>query len=471
MAQSWAVSSIFQLLPTAAEMASFAQPSMLQAQAPNYAIDSGSVNTIVAEFNPALTAPVPGAPLRVLIAHTNTGPATLNAGDGAHPIHTQAGAALAGGELVINSIPEFIWNSAVSAYQVFIGAGGGGGGNTWPLTPPPMSFPAKLAADAAAGVFTDWVWGPVVLTAPVLINLTQNVNYIGFDMHGSSITCAFNDPTSSMIKYFCPNSNPFNTNVSGLNIRNAILFGNGTCLNGIELSSPLGNSGIYGGNCFNVHVVGCAGNGFQCYGSVFEHTFLECFAADNMTGLEMRNPTAGGGAGVISSIKIIGGDYRANTQYGISSQADTSFQEAVGFHVAFVDLIANGYPGILGGSGIQLVIGTHLERNCTSASTPSHGAIWTFGGPVTLINVDVADNNGDTLYSADISSANQNQLTSFTGVGANDEGSGHGMKVGKLGGAGRLVCDYQAAFGGISSNFDGNTNWITESPNFTQGTI
>jgi len=165
----------------------------------------------------------------------------------------------------------------------------------WPPTIAP-DFATKLAADAAAGRFTDWVYGDVTLAAPLTINLTTNVNNIGLDMHGANLICGFSAPTSNMITYFCPDTN-VNVNVDGLSFRNFFLFGNSGCLNGIMLSARLGSaSGIFNGNFTNVHAIGCSnGSGILMYGNVFEYDLVSCSGRDNLIGFEMRNPTAGGG--------------------------------------------------------------------------------------------------------------------------------------------------------------------------------
>lgn len=405
---------------------------------------------------------------------------TLNGvlyGNGTNPVGVTAAAA-EGNVLVAgpSGVPQWTTgpgtvNQVLTSHgpgtiPTFVNAQGG----TYP--PPAPDFATTLAADAAAGRFTDWIYGDVTLAAPLTINLTASVNNIGLDMHGANLICGFTDPTSSMITYFCPDSN-VNVNVEGLSFRNFYLFGSSNCLHGIVLSARLGSaSGIFNGNFINVKFVGCSiGSGCRLYGNVFEYDYVTCSARDNLIGVEMRNPTAGGGVGVVSSIKFTGGDYRANLNYGIASTADTAFQEAVGFHVIASDFIGNAFPGIYGGSGIALVFATHLERNCTSGSTPSRAAIYTAGGPACIVQCDSADNSGRTLYVMDIGGANVNQLTTSWLNSANDEGTGFGMKVGLLRGAGTLVLDFQNASGGIAANFDGDGAWITQAAAYVQGTI
>lgn len=114
--QVWPVGSTFQLLVTAGALESFTQPPTLQAQATNFATDTGAANAYVAAFSPAITAPIEGAPLRVLIGHTNTGPSTLNVDGTARPITAQDGSALGPGEIIAGGVQSFTWNG--SAYVI-----------------------------------------------------------------------------------------------------------------------------------------------------------------------------------------------------------------------------------------------------------------------------------------------------------------------------------------------------------------
>jgi hypothetical protein len=72
-----------------------------QAQASNYAVDTGlAANTYIAAFTPALTAYPNGMPLRILALHSNTGPSTLDAGDGPLPIYRRNSTSLIGNEII-----------------------------------------------------------------------------------------------------------------------------------------------------------------------------------------------------------------------------------------------------------------------------------------------------------------------------------------------------------------------------------
>jgi hypothetical protein len=95
----------------------------LQAQAGNYAADSGSAANIYAcTLSPALGTAVTGLPIRIKIAHTNTGASTFNPGPGAVAIRSAAGAALNGGELQAGAIVEFKFDGTFYQYSVAVQA-------------------------------------------------------------------------------------------------------------------------------------------------------------------------------------------------------------------------------------------------------------------------------------------------------------------------------------------------------------
>ncbi|MBX4889760.1 hypothetical protein [Rhizobium bangladeshense] len=88
----------------------------------NYAVAGGTANALTVALTPAITAHVAGMVVRLKIATSNTGAATLNDGAGALPITTLKGAALAGGDLPANAILTFIctgtsWMLAGQAYS------------------------------------------------------------------------------------------------------------------------------------------------------------------------------------------------------------------------------------------------------------------------------------------------------------------------------------------------------------------
>lgn len=90
--------------------------SQLQSGSYTYAVDtSGTANTITATFSPAISSFVDGQVVRVKMALTNTGAATLNG------VAVQSnGSALTGGELVAGQIYNFVYSASVTAFQLVI---------------------------------------------------------------------------------------------------------------------------------------------------------------------------------------------------------------------------------------------------------------------------------------------------------------------------------------------------------------
>ncbi len=73
-----------------------------------YASATGTANALVAAFSPVISANAAGTGVRVKIATTNTGAATLNAGPGALPIQTLKGTSVSSGDLPAGAVMEFI---------------------------------------------------------------------------------------------------------------------------------------------------------------------------------------------------------------------------------------------------------------------------------------------------------------------------------------------------------------------------
>lgn len=99
-AQAWNAGDYFTLLPTAGGLGAAVQKVDLQAQAPNFANDTGSANAYSVTLNPQLSAHVVGMPIRWIAGHTNTGASTFNDGVGAAPLVLPGGAALVAGQIV-----------------------------------------------------------------------------------------------------------------------------------------------------------------------------------------------------------------------------------------------------------------------------------------------------------------------------------------------------------------------------------
>lgn len=110
VAQNWTAGDIVNGRVTAGMLGSFQQTVNAQAQTENYAADTGIANAYACTLSPSISSPLSSMPIRVLIAHTNTGASTFNPGSGVADVVDQRGLALRGGELVAGCIAEFFWN-------------------------------------------------------------------------------------------------------------------------------------------------------------------------------------------------------------------------------------------------------------------------------------------------------------------------------------------------------------------------
>ena len=100
---------------TAGTTAAFTQASQLQQQAGNYGVDTGTTNAIVVSLSPAPAslASIIGSPIRVKIAHNNTGACTLTVNSLPTTILTDInGSALASGVMRANGIAQIIYNGS-----------------------------------------------------------------------------------------------------------------------------------------------------------------------------------------------------------------------------------------------------------------------------------------------------------------------------------------------------------------------
>lgn len=111
-ALSWNAGDTIALLPTAADLTSFAQAADLQSQAGNYALDTGSANNYVAIVSPALTAHEVGMPIVWKAANSNTGASVFNDGVGTGNLLTPANAALSAGMVIAGGIYVAVWDGS-----------------------------------------------------------------------------------------------------------------------------------------------------------------------------------------------------------------------------------------------------------------------------------------------------------------------------------------------------------------------
>jgi hypothetical protein len=80
-------------------------------QALNFAVDTGSVNNLSVAYDPPFVSLTSGLPLRILVAHTNTGAASLVVNNlVAAAIHRADGAALSAGDLVAGEVSTLIYD-------------------------------------------------------------------------------------------------------------------------------------------------------------------------------------------------------------------------------------------------------------------------------------------------------------------------------------------------------------------------
>lgn len=333
----------------------------------------------------------------------------------------------------------------------------GGSGGLIPTTPPD-TFPNMFNAAIQAGQTLLWFWGDVMITTPLKIDVNTNINGGGLNMFGSKILIGFNDNTKDMIELSTPSTAPMNTNWRGLTIENAAFFGVGgstyRCRNCLSLTAPANNAGIYGITVIKCQFLGAFNAGIFCYGNVFEMDISFCVASDNaFAGYEFRNPAAGGG--IISSIRIWGGDIRTNG-YGIACTADITYQEPMGIKIFATEFIANQKSAFVG-VGLELIENCHMENNCDGwVAGDSDAAVHVFGGTLNMVKCDAPSNNGKQLALSFIESPGKGQHSYITRSVAFNENDFTGYPIARLNGGGTLHMDS----GLTSANVTGGTgNW------------
>lgn len=85
----------------------------LQSGGPSFALDTGTANSYVCAFTPAITSRSEGQPLRFKVKTANNGACTINDGLGVVPLVGGAHSALQGGELVANGDAWIQWNTSI----------------------------------------------------------------------------------------------------------------------------------------------------------------------------------------------------------------------------------------------------------------------------------------------------------------------------------------------------------------------
>lgn len=125
-AAAWLANDIAANWWTAGQASAMVQVAQLQAQATNYAQDTGSLNALVVGLVPTVAslASIIGAPIRVNIAYSNTGSSTLRVNSlAATLIKNPDGSNLTQGQLIAGHIYEFAYNGTTfdllsSPYQL-----------------------------------------------------------------------------------------------------------------------------------------------------------------------------------------------------------------------------------------------------------------------------------------------------------------------------------------------------------------
>jgi hypothetical protein len=115
VALNWQANDLVANLWTAGQAGAMLQSGQAQSQSSNYAADVGVANAYVATYNPSITSPILGMPLRFKALNTNTGASTFNPGSGAGPIRRRDGSAFIGSEILAGDIIEVYWQGAYYA--------------------------------------------------------------------------------------------------------------------------------------------------------------------------------------------------------------------------------------------------------------------------------------------------------------------------------------------------------------------
>ena len=150
---AWNAGDAVKMLPTAGTMQALMQVQQSQAGAPNYALDTGTVNSYAATLNPVVSTRIPGLVVRILAATANTGPSTLNLGAGSGAIINPDGTPLGTGAIVAGGI-----------FEVF------DDGTNYQL----ISANNQAASSAGADTTGDFKWRPTseTITGYVVANAT-----------------------------------------------------------------------------------------------------------------------------------------------------------------------------------------------------------------------------------------------------------------------------------------------------------
>ncbi len=82
----------------------------------NYALDTGIANAYIANLSPTIVSFTESLPIYMKAIHTNTSASTLTVNGTTKPIVLAGNNALVGGEILVNNIYEFLYNSTYNAF-------------------------------------------------------------------------------------------------------------------------------------------------------------------------------------------------------------------------------------------------------------------------------------------------------------------------------------------------------------------
>ena len=156
----------------------------VRSQRTNYVEDTGLVNNLLVALDPPITAYTIGLPIRVKVAVSNTGAATIDAGGGRVNITKPSGAAMAAGDLPAGGLAELVYDGTKFQMINFGGAAGGGGGDTFLVNIPYAVDTGTVNAIVAnfSPAITSLVAGSIILVKILNTNTglaTINVNGLG----------------------------------------------------------------------------------------------------------------------------------------------------------------------------------------------------------------------------------------------------------------------------------------------------
>lgn len=145
---------------------------LIDAQAGNYALDTGAANAYVVALSPAIAAYTDGMTVRVKAVNANNGASTLNAGGGAVSLVSDVGGALVGGDIPAGGIFTATYIASAGKFYItsLVQSQGFGFNQTW----------QNLTASRALGTtYYNTTGKPIVvsvLSSSTVFNSTSSLN-------------------------------------------------------------------------------------------------------------------------------------------------------------------------------------------------------------------------------------------------------------------------------------------------------